>query len=343
MKKLEVILTFGVDKEGKKQKKSFYGKTKKEAETKKDKWLEGYLKTPAGCIESDGHISFATWTKRWLEVYKKDTVRPYTYENTYKTRVDKYLIPYFGERPLVSIKAADIQEFFNRHQHLSLALLKTLKTILNGIFGAAIDNDLCYKNPASNVKLKSQYKQKEKKVLDLKQREKAMKWCIMNEHYDILLVLKVGLRRGELIGLRWEDIDFKNRIITINESISPPTKDGVIDYDVKSQSSRASIPVDDEMIACFNKIPRISKRVFNCESANTYAKQAKRVLQAMAEECNLPYLTLHELRHTVGTVMRESEVDIYSISKLLRHSNIDITSKVYVHNDLEVLRRAILQ
>ena len=270
-------------------------------------------------------------------------MRPYTYENTYKTRVDKYLIPYFGERPLMAIKAADIQEFFNKHQHLSLALLKTLKTILSGIFATAIDNDLCYKNPASNVKLKSQYKQKEKKVLDLQQREKAMKWCVKNKHYDILLVLKVGLRRGELIGLRWEDIDFKNKIITINESISPPTKDGVVDYDVKSQSSRASLPVDDEMIDCFNKIPRTSKRVFNCESANTYAKQAKKVLQEMSEECNLPYLTLHELRHTVGTVMRENEVDIYSISKLLRHSNIDVTSKVYVHNDLEVLRRAILQ
>lgn len=61
----------------------------------------------------------------------------------------------------------------------------------------------------------------------------------------------------------------------------------------------------------------------------------------MAEDCNLPFLTLHELRHTYGTVLREKGVDIYSISKLLGHASIEVTAKIYVHNDLEVLRSAI--
>lgn len=61
----------------------------------------------------------------------------------------------------------------------------------------------------------------------------------------------------------------------------------------------------------------------------------------MSNECNLPYLTLHELRHTYGTVLRENNVDLYTISKVLGHADVGVTSKIYVHNDIEVLRKAL--
>ena len=76
-------------------------------------------------------------------------------------------------------------------------------------------------------------------------------------------------------------------------------------------------------------------------SVNAFAKKATIKLKKMSEECNIPYLTLHELRHTYGTVLRERGVDIYTISKLLGHSSIGVTSSIYIHNDVEVLRRAM--
>lgn len=58
-------------------------------------------------------------------------------------------------------------------------------------------------------------------------------------------------------------------------------------------------------------------------------------------ELGIPYLVPHELRHTFGTVLREKGVDIYTISKVMGHSDISITSKIYVHNDLDVLKKAM--
>ena len=62
----------------------------------------------------------------------------------------------------------------------------------------------------------------------------------------------------------------------------------------------------------------------------------------MQKETGLPILTPHELRHTFGTLLRENDVDIYTIQKVLGHSAITVTSGIYVHNDIEVLRKRLI-
>lgn len=339
--RVELKITIGSDNYGKRIRKSFYGKSEREVKKKRDEWAKRGSIAEQAEINNDT-LPFSVWADKWLTIYKKGNVREYTYENTYNTRVQKYLIPYFGKRPMRAITPIDVQEFFNMYKNLSIDLLKTLKIILNDMFNKAIDNDICNKNPVVNTRLQSTYKKKEKKTLNLKQREKAIKWAIKNGYIDILTVLKTGIRRGELLGLRWCDIDLENKTIIINQSISPPAKKGCnIDYELKSKSSHRQIPIDQELTDCLKLLPRDSELVFQCSNANAYGKRVKSVLMKMSEECGLPYLTLHELRHTYGTVLREKGVDIYSISKLMGHSSIEVTAQRYVHNDLDVLRKAI--
>ena len=64
-------------------------------------------------------------------------------------------------------------------------------------------------------------------------------------------------------------------------------------------------------------------------------------MKKACNELDIPYLVPHELRHTFGTVLREKGVDIYTISKVMGHSDISITAKIYVHNDLDVLRNSM--
>lgn len=338
--RIELQITTGINANGKRIRKSFYGKSEREVKKKRDEWLKTASIKDYQSIRDT--MSFSTWADQWLLVYKKNTVRPYTYENTYRTRVKKYLKPYFNERPLQSITPLDIQAFFNKYRDLSLALLKTLKVILNDMFNKAIDNDFCQKNPVTNVKIQSTQRKTEKISLNAEQQNKAIKWTIDNKKYDILTVLKTGIRRGELLGLKWSDIDFSNKIININESVSPPAKRGEgIDYEVKTSASYRQIPVDQELLDCLKELPCDDERVFATTNANAYGMRVSRVLKKMCTECNIPIVTLHELRHTYGTVLREKGVDIYTISKLMGHSNISVTASVYVHNDIEVLRKAI--
>ena len=338
--RVELRITIGKDASGKRIRKSLYGKNEREVKKKKDEWLKTYSVSER---EYSQTIGFSAWADKWLIVYKQDTVREYTYENTYRTRVEKYLKPYFRQRPIDSITPLDIQAFFNKHRSLSLALLKTLKVILNDIFNKAIDNDFCLKNPVTNVRIQSTQKSKERQALNAKEHDRAIKWAIANKRFVILTVLKTGIRRGELLGLKWSDIDFQRMLIDINESISPPVRSGgAIDYEVKSLASNRQIPIDKELADCLKSMPQDSERVFNCTNANVYGKNIKAVLMQMSEECGTPFLTLHELRHTFGTVLREKGVDIYTISKLMGHSSINVTASIYVHNDIEVLRRAIM-
>lgn len=339
--RIELKITIGTNSQGKRVRKSFYGKSEREVKRKFNEWLKDNPIYNQIAIDNTT-MPFSEWIDKWLDVYKKGTVREYTYENTYHTRVKKYLKPYFKDRPLRAISPLDIQKFFNLHKYLSIDLLKTLKVILNDVFNKAIDNDLCAKNPVSNVKLQSTYKKKMKTALNAEQQEKAIKWAIDTNHIDILTVLKTGLRRGELLGLRWCDVDLDNKIITIRQSISPPAvRGGDVNYEVKTLSSNRSIPIDDELTNCLRALPQDDELVFGCNNANAYGKRVKSVLKQMSEDCNLPYITLHEIRHTFGTVLREKGADIYSISKVLGHSNIGVTSKIYVHNDLDVLRKAL--
>ena len=77
------------------------------------------------------------------------------------------------------------------------------------------------------------------------------------------------------------------------------------------------------------------------QSPSTYAKNFNIFMKKMSEETGLPELTPHELRHTYGTILRESGVDIYTIQKTMGHSDVSVTADVYIHNDIDVLRRQL--
>ena len=341
-----VQCTVGRSADGKRIRKSFYGKNKREARAKMEAWKKACSRDVlyAGGYSMKG---FSTWVDEWLSVYKRDNgIREYTYQNTYKSRVEKYFKPYFGQRPLDSIYPIDVQKFFNLHRDLAQATLDTLKTILVDIFGKAIDNGLCIRNPAKNINPKSSKLTVSKRVYTLRQWEKAVDWCIEHEQWDVLTILKSGIRRGELLALKWTDIDFEKRQMAVNESMSPPVMDDngnrTINYQVKTSASNRTIPIKDELAEYLSRIPRKSERVFPCKNANAYGKSIRRVLARMSEDCGIPCLTLHELRHTYATLLKEKGVDIYYIARLMWHADVRVTDKKYLHVDPEALRAALV-
>lgn len=77
------------------------------------------------------------------------------------------------------------------------------------------------------------------------------------------------------------------------------------------------------------------------QSPSTYAKHFKLFMNTMSKDIKCPILTPHELRHTYGTLLRESGVDIYTIQKVMGHSDISVTADIYVHNDIKVLKKQL--
>ena len=346
----EYKATIGHTFDGKPIRKSFYSATSKaNAKAKADEYMvNSRVAEQTGSTYVANETSFSKWARKWLETYKKPNVKPHTYKWTYETNIENYMIPFFGDAKLNNIKQIDVQRYFNEHTSLSETTLKRQKSILYSIFDEAIYNDLCIKNPVRNITYVSDKAKKSKKVYNDQQCEKAIEYAkinLLSKGLGVYIILNTGIRRGELLGLMWKDIDFDNRIMYIKRAIEPDTVGMPVDGELKTKSSLRAIPVSQsfcdtlECVSHNSKFVLAGKTKYGYTSIDGFNKQYRNFMKTMSSELGIDYLSPHELRHTYGTVLREKGVDLYTISRLLGHSDSKVTEITYVHNDIEVLRQ----
>lgn len=342
----EVKRTVGKRADGTPLRMSFYSSVSKEdASAKADEFITQQRAAElAGITIVKESPAFSVAAHAWLERDKKDHVKEYTYVMTYEKKVEKYLIPYFKDTPVNIIKPMDIQEFFNQHNYLSLSTLKKLLNILNGIFEFCLYNDLCVKNPVRKKKLyiTSTYLSKERQVLSESQKKALFHYCIEHGDIDIILLLSTGIRRSELLGLTWDDINTKENYIMVTTAVTPEIGRSE-EHDPKTKTSRRLIPISGTLSE-FLERNRGEGYLFKGRSGkflspSSFAKRYYLRYQEIAKEINLPIVTPHELRHTFGTLLREEGSDLYTIQRALGHSTPTVTANIYIKNDLEVLRK----
>ncbi len=153
--------TIGHTFDGKPIRKAFYSSTSKEtAKAKANQYIidKEVADRTGEAFVSNASTTFEAWANKWLETYKKGVVKDHTYHFTYKSNIDKYLIPYFGKAKINDIQQIDIQQYFNKvrgtdGKFLAKSTLDKQKVILKSMFDAAIDNDLCIKNPVKNISI----------------------------------------------------------------------------------------------------------------------------------------------------------------------------------------------
>lgn len=343
----EIKVTIGKKLDGSLIRKSFYSSISKEdakrqaAEYKIES--EVVNRTGIGYVYKDA--SFGEWALTWLEKYKKPDVNINTYRFTYENTVKKHLIPYFGAAKLTDIKPIDCKEFFASKNDLSESMLEKMLMCLNGIFNAAIENDLCYKNPARNITYSTNHTKADKKVYSDEQ-IKIVEDFAANRMPEVILLLETGLRRGELLGLRAEDFDLKEQTISVNRSIAD-IKGGTKVMPPKWNSYRTN-PLSRRVLEVLEQNRCRGGYIFpgvdgmTPQSPNTWSQKLKRFMNEMSTaNPSVPVLSAHELRHTYGTKLRRDGIDIFTIQKIMGHKDIKITTEVYVKNELETLKKAM--
>ena len=347
----EVKITVGKNFDGTLIRKSFRSSVSKaDARAKAEKYkIEQAVYDRTGEAPDPKAVTFEYWANKWLETYKHGVVKEHTYNFTYKSNIDNYLIPYFKKARISDIKQIDIQKYFNSVKNkngepLAKSTLDKHKIILKSMFDSAIDNDLCYKNPVKNIKYQHISDFNVRNVYTKNQAEQAEKYAKKHKRIDIVIMLNTGIRRSELLGLKWNDIDFDNNTIHIQRSVVQ-TKGKIIIGEPKTATSNRIIPISKDFCKYLKDNINDNQYVIGTadkpQSPSTYAKSFSIFMKKLSEETGLPELTPHELRHTYGTILRESGVDIYTIQKTMGHSDISITADIYVHNDIDVLRRQL--
>ena len=165
-------------------------------------------------------ITLDAWFNRWVEVYKKKSVRPNTlreYTNTY----NKSISPYLGQRNINSLIKSDIQLLIDRasEDNYKYERQNKIKVILTDMFARAIEDDLMIKNPAKGVKLRAD-KEVKAFALSLEQQEEFFNTC-KGTFYDNLynVAVNTGLRPGELFALTLDDVNLEKGYIDVNKTL----------------------------------------------------------------------------------------------------------------------------
>lgn len=349
--------TIGHNFDGTPKRKAFYSKISKEdAKSKANQYIiDKEVAEQIGETFIIGKSTFSEVAKKWLASVKP-TLSDNAYSN-YEVAIRLHLNPYFKNAIISNIKAIDIQNFFNSiSKKSSLESMKKYKNCLNGIFKMAVDNDYCTKNPCLNIKLVSEIEDKIKRTYTKRQAYLVSRFA--REHKDglgIILMLDYGLRKGELLGLKLSDINFKNKTLHIQRSVVDVKNKNTGKVEVKikppkNKQSNREIPLKNTTI---NRLSQLSTEfIISNTKGSVYSphnwsmRNYKKFMNDMHNHylkynIDIPILSPHELRHTRATLWVNSGKNLFAIASVLGHSDLKMLQQRYAHKDTESIRELL--
>ncbi|MHC5229050.1 tyrosine-type recombinase/integrase [Enterococcus sp. LJL99] len=291
------------------------------------------------------------WFDQWLNVHVATNVKLSTLKS-YETKINNHIRPFFKKKLLISITKDDINEFIKyiNSQDYSKNMLNSLLNILKNSLNCATKIGYLTENPSSEVILSNE---KRRKIHALSVTDQTRLEFYAFQETDtsaVIIALATGMRIGEICGLKWTDIDFKENIIHIRRSLQRiPGKHEfgrtkVIIDSPKTASSKRDIP----LASCFRDYllekrylansPYVVSSNGNYVEPRTITYRFKKLLI----EAELEDINFHVLRHTFATRCVESGVDIASLSKILGHTSVKLTLDTYT-DSLWQRRQEVMQ
>ena len=286
------------------------------------------------------------WYDYWISI-KKQTVRPNTVRN-YTDRYERNIKDIIGNKLLSDVKPIPCQRIFSKmaEEGYKTTTIYQTRIALYNMLEFARENDILLSNPCKKSVRSDMGKPSDKKeALTIGVQKKFLE-AIVGYSYEnqYRFVLQTGLRTGELIGLRWSDIDFNSKTMKIERTmeyryevgewrIGPP----------KSKSGYRTIPLTDEAIRILENQRAKNKKlklvpmewvdtVFLCRNGTPVKNSTYDTgLFKYCDRAGIPHFSMHVLRHTFATRCIEGGMKPKTLQEILGHSNIGITMNLYVH------------
>ena len=338
---------------GKPDRKQFYGKTQKEVKEK----LEEYKRKISMGILNEEKIILQDWFYTWLFDYRKQDLKPKSFDRYYGIYKNYVNNTTLGKIKLCDLRTTHLQRHYNNllNQGVTPTTIKQLNTNLKTCLGEAERQGYILKNWCKLVTLPKIEDNKEIKVLTQEEQSKFLE-AIKGHELELLFILALGtgLRLGELLGLKWCDIDFKNNELTVQRSIQRvPIFEGdkIVKYEVieqtpKTKNSNRTLPIPINII---NKLKKYKKEqnqlilyIGEGYSNNNYIlcnklgniideKKPGRNLKSILKKLEIEPMKFHALRHTYATRLFEAGVPPKTVQHLMGHADIQTTMNIYTH------------
>ena len=297
-------------------------------------------------IEKKKSVKFRAIYELWFEDYKK-TVRESTWAST-KQIFESHILPAIGDNYIDRMNVLDCQKVVNEWSESRPKGFKKQKNYASNVFDYALSIQLIESNPMKIVKIP--------KVENVSDKEERFEFYSKEELKDFLdeakksplsqyvffyLLAFTGLRKGEAFALTWSDVSFKQKIITVNKTVTRGENSRLIVNKPKTKKSIRKILIDDDTIKLLKKLKKDSTKVISINSDNLIFNTDGKLYNPtisrfwlnsiFSRNNNLKRISTHGFRHTHASLLFESGAAIKDVQERLGHANIQTTSNIYTH------------
>ena len=298
-----------------------------------------------------------------------------TTRSNYIYMFNRFVRDEFGHKLLTEVKYTDVKLFYYHllnDRGIAINTLDNIHTVLHPIFDMAVRDDIIRKNPTDGVlteiKKNSGKNKGIRHALTLEQQKAfvdAMRYSPEFVHWYPIFVtlLGTGMRVGECIGLRWQDVDFKHRCISVNHSVTYYMRGGKAGFGVskpKTEAGNRKIPIMDTVYDtlkneydrqkhegfCLMEVDGMHGFIFSNKNGSLHnphclnsaitriseSYNAREIIDAKREQREpilIPHFSVHQLRHTFCSRLCENETNIKVIQEIMGHANVETTLDIY--------------
>lgn len=309
------------------------------------------------------NVLFTTFLDEWLQSVKP-ILKPATWESYDKT-VSGKIKPYFEQKnyKFKDMKPETFTEYFvflaqqgksNGKGGLSYKTVKNIRGVLSSAYEYAIENSYIKDNPVLKSRMPS-FAHSIKSDVPEYSAEQVRKLLLFAKENDshiyifLLLALYTGLRKGELLALTWDDVDYDKKLLRVNKSRTGSRKAITTQITTpKTESSNRKIPLNDTVLEALKAekkrqdehaeilgkgYDKSSSFIIRTVLGKPYVNLSaiNRVVNRLTEKAGLPHCTIHGFRHSVASILDDNGVPIQDISVLLGHESVQTTERIYIN------------
>ena len=330
--------------------KNVLGKTQAEIKEK----LKSAIEKNGSLVTIAKRHTVGQWLDAWKENYAKLQVRPSSLK-TYQGFISNHIKPALGDLPLEKLTAMDLQRLYkhllesgrvectearNKPKGLSVKTVRNINQMISSALNCAVEQRLIPANPTKGCVL-PKLERKEMKILPPESLgtffEEARRSGVFELYY---IDLATGLRRGELLGLKWSDIDLDRGIIHVRRQVLRQNGK-VVEAPLKTKNSYRNIAIGADAIKVLKGMEQKEEYVFPSPFGGPMSPDSVlHMLQRVLKRAGLERIRFHDLRHTFSVLALQNGVDVKTLSAMLGHYSAGFTLDTYAHVTTSMQKQA---
>lgn len=343
------------DRFGKRRRRYVYGESPEAVE---DALVKLRQQVKSGTPVAPAGLTLADYLAEWLEEVAAPRVRPTTLRS-YRDSISRYVVPGLGRKRLGALTARDVRQFLAAlsRDGVGERTAQYAHATLRAALEDAVREELIARNVAKLVKAPRPEK-REPEPLSVDQVRTLLKATRGHRLYALFVVVAVlGLRRSEVLGLRWEDVDLNRGVLHVRRSLQR-VSEGLVLLPTKTRRSARSVPLppfvvrvlrahratqDAERIALGPRWPDLGFVFTTPVGTPIDPRNCTRIIQTEVQRAGLPAVRLHDFRHGCVSVLLALGVPPRTVMEIVGHATLEMTMNVYAHVSLEDKRAALDQ